>query len=69
MKKTPWWGFGLLLVILAVSVAGCPASSSTPASAAPPSQGVAPTPTPPPLSRTNPNIIEEDDLHIVERFP
>lgn len=71
MKKTPWWGFGLLLVILAVSVAGCPASSSPPASAsaAPPSQGVGPTPTPPPLSRANPNIIEEDDLHIVERFP
>jgi FG-GAP-like repeat len=27
------------------------------------------TPTPPPLSRANPNIVEEDDNHIVERFP
>src|SRR5215831_21301113 len=30
---------------------------------------VPPTPTPALLSRTNPNIVEEDDLHIVERFP
>jgi hypothetical protein len=28
-----------------------------------------PPPTPLPLSRTNPNIIEEDETHIVERFP
>lgn len=75
MKKTPWWGPCLTLAFLAVGAVGCPASGPTPAPASPAGApaAVEPTPTPaperPPLSRTNPNILEEDDLHVVERFP
>jgi hypothetical protein len=60
-KKTPWRVLGLALAVLAV---GYSASLARQVPARP-------TPTPPPesLSRTNPNIIEEDEVHIVERFP
>ena len=71
MKKTPWWGLGAGLVILAAGAVGCPASGPTATSASPAggASAVAPTPTRSALSRTNPNIIEEDDVHVVERFP
>jgi hypothetical protein len=73
VKKTSWWVLGPALAILAAGAAGCSASGASTPSAAPAggSKAVAPTPTPTPplLSRANPNILEEDDLHIVERFP
>ncbi len=63
MKTTSWRLLGLTLGAVALAAAlGCPEPKSRPAV-------VPPTPTPPPLSRTNPNIVEEDALHIVERFP
>lgn len=65
------WVLGPVLAILAAGAAGCAASGTSNPSAAPGggSKAGAPTPTPPLLSRANPNIIEEDDYHIVERFP
>ena len=72
MKKTmSRWVLGPVLAILAVGAAGCSASGASTPSAAPAggSKAGAPTPTPPLLSRANPNIIEEDEQHIVERFP
>jgi hypothetical protein len=65
VKKTPLWGLGPTLVLLAATV-GCPASGPTATSASNAGSAQAAAP---PLSRTNPNIIEEDDLHVVERFP
>ncbi len=50
------------LAVAAFSLA-C-AAPSAPKAAAPP-----PSPTPALMSRTNPNIVEEDEVHIVERFP
>ncbi len=63
MRKTSLKLVGLILgaAFLAVAVR-CSGPRSKPAV-------VPPTPTPPPLSRSNPNIVEEDALHIVERFP
>lgn len=73
MKKTSWWALGPALAILAAGAAGCSASGASSPSAAPaggPKAGSpTTTPTPPLLSRANPNIVEEDDLHFVERFP
>ena len=71
MNKSPWWGLGSALVVLAAAVVGCPASGPTARSGSPAggASTAAPTPTGSALSRTNPNIIEEDDLHVVERFP
>jgi hypothetical protein len=71
VKKTSWWALGPVLAVLAAGAAGCSASGASSPSAAPAggSKAVSPTPTPPLLSRANPNIIEEDDLHVVERFP
>ena len=71
MKKTSWWGLGPVLVVLAAAGAGCPASGPAAKSASPAggTSTAAPTPTGSALSRTNPNIVEEDDLHVVERFP
>ena len=72
MKKTPWWGLGPALVVLGAAVAGCPASGPTAKSASSPAgkaSAVVPTPTRSALARANPNVIEEDDLHVVERFP
>jgi len=51
----------LILPALALAVA-CGGPATKP-------QTAPPTPTPGSLSRTNPNIVEEDELHIVERFP
>ena len=69
MKKTSWWVLGPALAILAAGAAGCSASGASTPSAAQAGGSKAVAPTPPPLSRANPNITEEDDLHIVERFP
>ena len=64
MTKTPWRFLGLALGVLLVGATGAIQCSTSPSSTkAPPSTA------PPPLSRTNPNIVEEDDLHVVERFP
>ena len=62
MTKTTLGLLGPVLVVLAGAAAGCSASK-------PDSKIIPPTPTPFPLSRTNPNIVEEDEIHIVERFP
>jgi hypothetical protein len=66
--------FAAVSVSVVVAAAGCSssASSSTPsggASATAASPGPAATPTPSWLRRTNPNIIEEDEVHFVERIP
>jgi hypothetical protein len=61
VTKTIWRLLGLALGI-AVGVIGCSSPKSSPST-------VPPTPTPFALSRSNPNIVEEDTLHIVERFP
>ena len=63
MRNTPRRLLGLALF----AAIGC-SSQSTPV-AAPPAPAAPRTPTPFPLSRTNPNIVEEDETHIVERFP
>ena len=66
MTKTPRRTIGWILGVLVVGVAGaieCASPRPTPAAGPPP------TPTPMALSRTNPNILEEDDVHVVERFP
>src|SRR5262249_7061872 len=47
---------------LAIGLLGCSAPKPSP-------KVVPPSPTPFPLSATNPNIVEEDAVHIVERFP
>ena len=52
----------LTLVALAALAVACGAPATRPAAAPL-------TPTPMALSRTNPNIVEEDELHVVERFP
>jgi VCBS repeat protein len=52
---------------LSVSALVFPLACATPQ--APKASQPPPTPTRLPLSRTNPNIIEEDELHVVERFP
>ncbi len=57
----------LIRLWLSVSALVLPLACATPS--APKASLPPPTPTKPALSRTNPNIIEEDDLHIVERFP
>jgi hypothetical protein len=59
VKKSSWRPLAIALTTIA---AGCAAPASKP-------QGAPATPTPYFLSRTNPNIVEEDDVHIVERFP
>ncbi len=61
MKRTPLYFFALLITLVGF---GCSAPSAPRANPVPP-----PTPTPGLLSRTNPNIVEEDDVHIVERLP
>jgi hypothetical protein len=64
VTKTPWRFLGLapgVLLVGAMSAIHCSASRPSTKAATPPAA--------PPLSRTNPNIVEEDDLHIVERFP
>ena len=69
MKKMSRWVLGPALAILAAGAAGCSASgASNPSAGSSKAVAPAPTPTPPLLSRANPNIIEEDNLHIVERF-
>lgn len=60
MKKLP---LALLILVVHWSAFSCSAPS------APRTSPVPPTPTPGLLSQTNPNIVEEDDVHIVERFP
>jgi hypothetical protein len=63
VKKTSWQLLGLCLGAGALAAAiGCSEPKSHP-------NAVPRTPTPAPLSRTNPNIVEEDELHFVERFP
>jgi FG-GAP-like repeat len=73
VKKTPWWVLGPALAIFAASAAGCSASGTSTPSAAPAggsrAGSLTPTPTPSLLSRANPNIVEEDEFHIVERLP
>jgi hypothetical protein len=71
VKKTSWWILGQALAILAAGAAGCSASGASSASAVPAggAKAVSPTPTPSLLSRANPNILEEDDQHVIERFP
>jgi hypothetical protein len=66
VTKTPWRTVGLILGVLALG-----AASAIECSAPRPSSTVMPPPTPTalPLSRTNPNIVEEDAIHVVERFP
>ena len=59
MKKSLWRYFALAIATLAAACAGPAAKPS----------GAPPTPTPLVLSKTNPNIVEEDETHIVERFP
>lgn len=51
-----------LLAGIVLLTGGCSPPAAAPK--APPA-----TPTPFPLSRTNPNVVEEDETHIVERFP
>jgi hypothetical protein len=55
----------LLVLAAAVAVVSCaaPPAAKTPVAAAPP------TPTPGLMSRSNPNIVEEDEFHFVERLP
>jgi VCBS repeat protein len=63
VKKMSWQLLGLFLGAGALAAAiGCSEPKSKPV-------GVPLTPTPQPMSRTNPNIVEEDALHFVERFP
>ncbi len=52
---------------LSVSALVLPLACATPQS--PSASQPPPTPTKSPMSRTNPNIVEEDELHFVERFP
>jgi hypothetical protein len=59
LTTRPWRYVFLCIATLAAACAG-PAAKPA---------GAPPTPTPLPLSRVNPNIVEEDELHIVERFP
>ena len=56
----------LLVLAVAVLAASCvaPSGGSKPTVASAP-----PTPTPGIMSRTNPNIVEEDEYHFVERLP
>jgi hypothetical protein len=58
-RSFPLLGLVLGAGLLAV---GCAQPKTKPAA-------VPPSPTPFPLSRANPNIVEEDELHFVERFP
>ena len=55
----------LLVLAAALIAASCaaPPAAKTPVAAAPP------TPTPGLLSRANPNVVEEDEFHFVERLP
>lgn len=66
MTKTSSRLLGLALGVLLIG-----ATSAIDCSAPRPSRAAEPpaTPTAMPLSRTNPNILEEDDVHVVERFP
>jgi VCBS repeat protein len=54
------------LILGAALLAAYCAAPPAPRSAQPPTP---PTPTPSTLSRANPNIVEEDEFHIVERMP
>ncbi len=68
-----------VFILLAALGAGGGCSTSTPAAGAPAASkengskesagGAAPKPTPSIMARTNPNIIEEDETHFVERIP
>ncbi len=63
MKGIPWRLLALVLFLVSL---GC----STPSGPAGPKAAAAPrTPTPSLLKRVNPNIVEEDEVHFVERFP
>lgn len=71
MKKTSRSGLVFVLATLAAGAFACsapqPASKTVPPSPTPQAQ-TTPTPGPEMLSRTNPNIVEEDETHIVERY-
>ena len=54
----------LCLMVAAVVLPLACAAPSAPKASLPP-----PSPTPGLMSRTNPNIVEEDEIHFVERFP
>ncbi|HYT32547.1 MAG TPA: hypothetical protein VEO37_08140, partial [Thermoanaerobaculia bacterium] len=62
MRKRLWWLLGGGLGVFSAGMIGCSAPKASP-------KAVPPSPTPNVLSRTNPNIVEEDEVHIVERFP
>jgi hypothetical protein len=57
----------LIRLCLSLSALVLPLACASPGSSR--SSAPPPAPTKPPLSRTNPNIIEEDEIHWVERFP
>jgi hypothetical protein len=62
VRKRLWRLLGGGLGVFSAGLIGCSAPKASP-------KAVPPSPTPYVLSRTNPNIIEEDEVHIVERFP
>jgi len=62
VRKRLWRLLGGGLGVLSAGLIGCSAPKASPTA-------VPPSPTPYALSRTNPNIVEEDSVHIVERFP
>jgi len=53
---------GVALGVLAAGAVGCSPPKSSPTA-------VPPSPTPHSLARSNPNVVEEDAVHFVERFP
>src|SRR5712691_12560909 len=57
-----WRLLGGGLGVFSAGLIGCSAPKASP-------KTVPPSPTPYVLSRANPNIVEEDAVHIVERFP
>ena len=62
MRKRLWRLLGGGLGVFSAGLIGCSTPKPSPTA-------VPPSPSPYVLSRANPNIVEEDAVHIVERFP